>query len=79
MESNDKKIARKKGIVVSDKMNKTVIVAVDNLMAHKKYRKRYISTKRYKVHDEENKLKVGDKIEFVAAKPISKGKFYKAV
>lgn len=77
MESDNKKTVGKKGTVVSDKMNKTIVVAVDSLVAHKKYRKRYVSTKRYKVHDEENKFKIGDKVEFFALKPASKGKFYK--
>lgn len=79
MENNDKKIIKKKGIVVSDKMGKTIIVAVEDFKTHSKYKKKYRSTKKYKVHDGENKFKVGDVVEMVPIKPKSKGKFYKAV
>jgi small subunit ribosomal protein S17 len=69
-----KTAAKKKGIVTSDKMNKTIVVAVDTLKTHPKYLKKYKSTKKYKVHDEENKYKVGDVVEFVQCKPMSKDK-----
>ncbi len=69
-----KKLAKKKGIVVSDAMNKTIVVAVQTLKTHPKYLKKYRSTKNYKVHDEENKFKKGDKVEFTQCKPISKDK-----
>ena len=69
-----KKLAKKKGIVVSDKMDKTIVVAVQTLKTHPKYLKKYLSTKKYKVHDGENKFKKGDKVEFVQCKPMSKGK-----
>lgn len=68
------KIAKKKGIVVSDKMDKTIVVAVESLKTHPKYLKKYRSTKKYKVHDSENKYKKGDKVEFTQTKPISKDK-----
>ena len=71
--------ARKKGVVVSDKMEKTIVVAVTEFKAHPKYKKKYKSTKRYKVHDEENKYKVGDAVEIVPCRPISKDKAYKVV
>jgi len=79
MDKKDKNITRKKGIVVSDKMNKTIIVSVEIMKTHSKYKKKYLSTKRYKVHDEENKYKIGDRAEIIVAKPVSKGKFYKIV
>lgn len=78
-QKKDKIITRKKGRVVSDKMDKTVVVAVDIFKTHPKYKKKYKSTKRYKAHDENNKYKVGDKVEIVAVKPISKDKKYKVV
>lgn len=78
MEKN-KIIARKRGIVVSDKMDKTVVVAVGTFKTHPKYGKKYKSTKRYKVHDGENKYKVGDAVEIVPTRPIGKGKSYKIV
>ncbi len=62
------------GVVVSDKMEKTAVVAVNTFKAHPKYLKRYLSTKRYKVHDCENKCKVGDKVKIVEIKPVSKDK-----
>jgi small subunit ribosomal protein S17 len=75
---NDNKIiARKKGMVVSDAANKTIVVAVDIFKTHAKYRKKYTSTKRYRVHDEENKYKTGDTVEIVPCRPVSKGKNYK--
>ena len=67
-------IIRKKGVVVSDKMDKTVIVAVDTLKTHPKYKKKFKSTKKYAVHDEANSCKVGQTVEFISAKPISKKK-----
>jgi small subunit ribosomal protein S17 len=73
------KLATKKGIVVSDKMDKTIVVAVQTLKTHAKYLKKYKSTKKYKVHDEENKCKKGDKVEFSQCKPISKDKSHTVV
>lgn len=74
MAKDTKKIATKKGVVVSDKMDKTVVVAVETLKTHPKYLKKYRSTKKYKVHDQENKYKVTDVVEFKQCKPISKDK-----
>jgi small subunit ribosomal protein S17 len=82
MENNiDKKIAagRKKGIVINDTMNKTVVVAVETFKTHPKYRKKYRSTKKYKTHDEENKYKAGNVVEIVPCRPVSKDKFYKVI
>jgi small subunit ribosomal protein S17 len=75
----NKIITRKKGVVVSDKMDKTVVVAVETLKTHPKYLKKYRSTKKYKVHDEENKYKIGDTVEIVPCKPMSKDKNYVVV
>jgi small subunit ribosomal protein S17 len=50
------------GLVVSDKMMKTVVVAVENRTAHPKYGKIVVRTKRYKAHDEENQCKEGDRV-----------------
>jgi len=63
-----------KGIVVSDKMNKTVVVSITRLKEHPKYKKRYKVTTRYKAHDENNEFKVGDKVLIRETKPISKDK-----
>lgn len=72
-------LIRKKGVVVSDKMNKTIVVAVDSFKTHPKYRKKFKVTKKYKAHDEENKYKVGDVVEIVPTRPISKDKSYKVI
>ncbi len=77
--SQNKIIAKKKGIVVSDKMDKTVVVAVDSFKTHPKYKKKMKVTNRYKAHDAENKYKVGDVVEIVPTKPISKDKSYKVL
>lgn len=50
------------GLVVSDKMQKTVVVAVENRSPHPKYGKIVVKTRRYKAHDEENKCKIGDRV-----------------
>jgi small subunit ribosomal protein S17 len=63
-----------KGIVVSDKMDKTVVVLVTRYKEHPKYKKRYKISKKYKVHDGENKVKVGDEVIIQECKPISKNK-----
>ena len=74
MTSITKKLTKKKGTVVSDKMDKTIVVAIQTLKTHPKYLKKYRSTKKYKVHDGENKYKVGDVVEFVQCRPMSKDK-----
>ncbi|MCK5084636.1 MAG: 30S ribosomal protein S17 [Candidatus Pacebacteria bacterium] len=62
------------GIVVSDKMDKTVVVKVDRLKMHPIYRKKYKISKKYKAHDAENKFKIGDKVKIIEVKPISREK-----
>jgi small subunit ribosomal protein S17 len=68
-----------KGVVVSDKMDKTVVVSVSRFMKHPKYGKFYQVNKKYKAHDEENKYKTGDKVEIAETRPISKDKKFKVV
>ena len=63
-----------KGVVVSDKMDKTIVVLVERLKQHPHYKKRYKVHKKYKAHDPKNKYKVGDKILIQESKPISKEK-----
>jgi small subunit ribosomal protein S17 len=62
------------GLVVSDKMDKTVVVAVENRSAHPKYGKIVVRTKRYKAHDEENKCKTGDRVRIQETRPLSRTK-----
>ncbi|KKQ46046.1 MAG: 30S ribosomal protein S17 [Candidatus Moranbacteria bacterium GW2011_GWC2_37_8] len=79
MTNTTKKLSKKKGVVVSDAMNKTIVVAVQTLKTHPKYLKKYRSTKNYKVHDEENKFKKGETVEFVQCKPLSKDKSHTVI
>jgi len=74
-----KKIKTFVGTVVSDKMDKTCVVKVDDVKTHPKYHKQYKFSKTYKVHDEKNECKTGDKIEFVACRPISKDKKWRLI
>ncbi len=59
------------GVVVSDKMDKTVVVTVEDRAAHSKYGKIVARTKRYKAHDEENKCQVGDRVRIRETRPLS--------
>ncbi len=70
---------RLSGTVVSTKMDKTLVVAVNTLKTHPKYLKQYQSTKRYKVHTEEKKYAVGDKVTFEECRPMSKEKHHTIV
>jgi len=62
------------GVVVSDKMMKTIVVRVDSTVLHKKYQKRYITSRRYKVDDAQKQAKVGDTVQFVETRPLSRDK-----
>ncbi|AHB89187.1 MULTISPECIES: 30S ribosomal protein S17 [Thermosynechococcus] len=62
------------GVVVSDKMQKTVVVAVENRAPHPKYGKIVVKTRRYKAHDENNEAKVGDRVRIRETRPLSRTK-----
>lgn len=62
------------GLVVSDKMDKTVVVAIENRSPHPKYGKIVVRTKRYKAHDEENQCKAGDRVRIQETRPLSRTK-----
>lgn len=81
MAITDKKIGRKVvvGIVKSDKMDKTITVKSERIVKHPKYGKYVKKSTIYKVHDEENEAKVGDKIEIIEARPLSKTKRWNLV
>ena len=64
----------REGVVVSDKMNKTVVVVVARLVRHGKYRKYLTSRVRYKAHDEKNKCRVGDRVRIIETRPLSHDK-----
>jgi len=77
----DKKIIKRKfsGVVTSDKMDKTISVQVITVKRNQKYKKTYFISKKYKVHDEKNKFKNGDKVEFVECRPLSKDKKWRVL
>jgi len=67
------------GIVVSDKMQKTVVVKVESIKEHPKYKRRYKVHKKYKAHDEKQEYHTGDKVTIEEANPISKEKKWKVI
>jgi small subunit ribosomal protein S17 len=68
-----------KGTVISDKMDKTVVVEVSRFIKHPKYGKFLKRDKRYKAHDETNRFKVGDQVEIRACRPHSKDKSFEVI
>lgn len=73
------KVAKKQalqGVIVSDKMQKTVVVDVSRFVKHPKYGKYYSINKKIKAHNESGEFKTGDTVEIVATKPYSKGKSF---
>ena len=64
----------REGLVVSDKMDKTVVVAVERLVRHPKYQKYLRRQERYKAHDQLNKCRVGDRVRMVETRPLSHDK-----
>src|SRR5687767_15777741 len=79
--AQDARNARKMrtGTVVSDKMEKTVVVAIERRVPHPVYGKMVTRTKRLKAHDEENSAKVGDTVRIVETRPLSKDKRWRLV
>ena len=67
------------GIVVSDKMNKSIVVRVERSKRHRLYGKVIRSSKRYQAHDEENRAQDGDRVRIIESKPISKKKKWRLV
>ncbi len=77
MERNSRKTII--GKVVSDKMDKTITVAVETLVAHPIYKKRYKKTTKFKAHDENNECGVGDLVKIMETRPLSKDKRWRLV
>ena len=75
----DKKLRLKKGLVVSDKMDKTVVVEVTRLKKHQKYKKYFKVTTKFKAHDEENKYHTGDRVVIQETRPLSRDKRFMVV
>lgn len=67
------------GMVVSDKMDKTVVVAVETLVTHPLYGRRMKRTKRLKAHNENNEARTGDKVRVMETRPLSKDKRWRVV
>lgn len=79
---NTKTTAQKKelrGVVTSDKMQKTVVVKVDRYVKHPKYQKYYTISKKFHAHDPEQRFKIGDEVTIVESNPISKMKRFSVV
>lgn len=79
MKKTEKNRKTLSGTVVSDKMAKTVVVSVTRFVQHPKYKKFIKISKKFKAHDENNKYKVGDKVDIVETAPMSKDKHFKVV
>ena len=67
------------GKVVSDKMQKTIVVAIEELVQHKLYKKAVKRTVKFKAHDENNEAQVGDKVSIMETRPLSKEKRWRLV
>lgn len=67
------------GKVVSDKMEKTAVVAVERLVPHKLYKKAVKRTKRFQAHDENNEAHIGDTVQIMETRPLSKQKRWRIV
>ena len=67
------------GKVISNKMEKTVVVAVERKVPHALYNKPMVSTKRFKAHDENNECQIGDTVKIVETRPLSKDKCWRVV
>lgn len=80
MEKKDKKEKNVlHGKVVSDKMDKTIVVLVERVKEHSKYQKKYKASRKFKVHDPKNEYKPGDVVEFVQCRPLSKDKRWRVI
>ena len=67
------------GVIVSDKMAKTVVVKVERVKIHPKYRRRFKAHKKYKAHDPKNEYKIGDKVVIEETRPLSKDKCWRVI
>lgn len=70
---------RFEGEVISKKTDKTIVVSVERTLRHKLYGKRYKRSRKFQVHDERNQYQVGDVVEFIECRPISKHKKWRVV
>lgn len=77
MERGNRKV--KIGTVVSDKMDKTVVVAIETFVTHPMYKKQVKKTTKFKAHDENNECAVGDKVQIMETRPLSRDKRWRVV
>ncbi len=77
MERGNRKV--RIGKVVSDKMDKTIVVAVETFISHPLYSKKVKRTKKLKAHDENNECGIGDKVKVMETRPLSKDKRWRLV
>ena len=77
MERNNRKT--RVGVVVSDKMDKTIVVAVKTKVRHPLYGKTMNRTMKYKAHDENNECKIGDRVRIMETRPLSKDKRWRLI
>jgi len=69
----------REGLVVSDKMDKTVVVAIETKKVHPLYKKAIKVTKKYKAHDENNDCKIGDTVRIIETRPLSREKRWRVI
>lgn len=74
---NERKV--REGIVVSNKMDKTVVVLEETMKLHKLYKKGVKTSKKYKAHDENNECGIGDRVQIMETRPLSKDKRWRVV
>ena len=67
------------GRVVSNKMDKTIVVAVEDFVRHELYNKPFKRTKKFKAHDENNECRIGDRVKIMETRPLSKDKRFRLV
>lgn len=80
MTTAQKAINRKfQGVVESNKNDKTIVVKVESVKKHPKYQKRFVVSRRYKVHDAKNQYRPGDKVTFVECRPLSRDKRWRVI
>ncbi|MBP2015655.1 30S ribosomal protein S17 [Anaerococcus murdochii] len=77
MERNRRNV--RQGVVVSDAMDKTITVLVEDIISHPVYKKKIVRSKKYKAHDEKNEAKVGDKVVIMETRALSKTKRWRLV
>ncbi len=77
MERNNRKTVI--GTVVSDKMDKTIVVATETFVTHPIYKKRFKKTTKFKAHDENNECRINDKVKIMETRPLSKDKRWRLV